>query len=532
MSCSAGSLTVDYALMSRRSEKTTAIEASAFAVPRPLVARIIAIATGGDEASTPVGRPAHVRYLDTFDRRLRRTGLVLEHITLPGETGLRYRELGRAERLVEAPGAAVPAFADDVSHSRLRSLLSSLIDVRRLLVVAETRARLAVIRGRDREDKTVLVVECFTARRGPARLTVHPLRGYERFARRAIRRLREVEGIVPDDDEPMLTASDGPDAIYGGLAKPPRAHVHPDERSDAACKRLLAGLDAVLEMNAPAIEADLDPECLHDFRVAVRKSRSLLREMKRVFPPTVTRRLRADLGWLGQCTGPLRDLDVHLLELGSAAVLDGEGAQGNAAAVLRSHLETLREREYRALCRTLRSARLRRVRSTFRKFLESEPPTRPRSENALTPIAALSAARILEAYRRILAEGRAIGEDSPAESLHELRKSCKRLRYLLEFFRDIHPAKPVQRTIARLKRLQDNLGAYQDIQVQRLALGDFRDRIRASFDEAGLRAIDGRCEALAEREWKIRADFATRFARYDSKRAHKRFAAALGRTSR
>ena len=527
--------------MSRRTNDPSALEARAFAVPRRLAApRAVAVATGKLDVSIRAGQPAHLRYLDTFDRRLRRAGLVLEHLTLPGATGLHCRELGRAARLVDAPGAALPAFARDVAHFRLRSLLSPLIDVRRLLVVAESRGRLTVARGRDGEEKTVLVVECFTARRGPSRLVVRPLRGYERFARRAVARLRKVEGIEADDGEPMLAAADGPDAAYGGMDVPARADLDPGERSDVACKRLLARLDAVLEMNAPGIEADLDPECLHDFRVATRKARSLLREMRRVFPRTVTRRLRADLGWLGQCTGPVRDLDVHLMDFGAGAGTgtgagdgagagDAEAGTDGAAAALRAHLEASREREFRALCRTLRSARYRRVRSALRRFLETAPPARPRSENALAPIAALSAARILKVYHHILSGGRAIGDESPPESLHDLRKSCKRLRYLLEFFRDIHPARPVERTIARLKRLQDNLGAFQDVQVQRAVLEEFRERAGTSLDAAAIGAIDRQCAALAGREGKTRAEFAARFAAYDSKRAHKAFAAALGR---
>ena len=522
-------MAVDYAPMSRRTGNASALDACAFAVPRRLAGRwIVAIAAGKLTVSTPGGQSAHARYLDTFDRRLRRAGLVLEHVTLPGAAVLRYRETGRSTAIVEVPGVRLPAFARDLAHSRLRSLLLPLIDVRRLLVVAESRGRLTIARGCDREDKTVLVVECFTAPRGPVRLTVRPLRGYERFARRAIRRLREMEGIVPDESEPMLAADPGPDAAFGGVAAPARVELDPKERSDVACKRVLAGLDAVLEVNAPGVEADLDPECLHDFRVATRKARSLLREMKRVFPRSTTRRLRADLGWLGQRTGPVRDLDVHLMDFAAAAG-NGEEAPGSASAALRAHLEALREREYRALGRTLRSARYQRVRAAFGTFVASEPRARPRSENALVPIGALSATRILAVYRRILAEGRAIGDDSPAESLHDLRKTCKRLRYLLEFFRDIHPAKPVERTIARLKRLQDNLGTYQDVQVQRAVLEEFREHARASLDAAAVGVIDDQCATLAERERKTRAEFAARFASYDSKRAHKAFAAALGR---
>ena len=515
--------------MSRRADNAAALDACAFMASRRLaVRRIIAAAAGKLAVSTQAVQPAQVRYLDTFDRRLRRAGLVLEHVTLPGTTGLRYRECGHPRTLVDAPGAPLPAFARDIAHTRLRALISPVIDIRRLLVVAETRGRLTVVRGRDREDKTVLVVECFVAHRGPVRLTVRPLRGYERFAQRAIRRLRKVEGVVPDESEPMLAASGGPGAAFGGGEGPSRPDLDPDERSDTACKRLLARLDAVLDMNLSGIEADLDPECLHDFRVATRKARSLLREMRRVFPRNVTRRLRADLGWLGQRTGVVRDLDVHLMDFG-AGIHGAEAGTDDATAALRAHLEASRKREYRALCRTLRSARYRRVRSAFRKFLAAAPPARPRSENALVPVAVLSAARILKLYRHILSEGRAIGDASPSESLHDLRKSCKRLRYLLEFFADIHPAKPVQRTIARLKRLQDNLGAFQDVQVQRAVLEAFRERAEASLGAGAIDAIDRQCAALMEREKKTRAEFAARFAAYDSKPAHKAFAAALGR---
>ena len=456
---------------------------------------------------------------------------MLEHTTLPGETWLRYREFGRAQPIVEAPGAALPAFARDIAHLRMNALLAPRIDVRRLLVVAENRRRLTVTRVCDHEDKTVLVVECLAVNGGSARLTVRPLRGYERTARRAIRKLRKTKGIVPDDSEPMLAASDGPEAIFGGMPAPSRTDLDPGERSDSACKRLLASLDAVLDTSAPGVEADLDPECLHDFRVATRKARSLLREVKGVFPLSVIRRLRADLGWLGQRTGPLRDLDVHLIDLDTAIGEDEEAADG-ATAVLRDYLEASRKREYASLCRTLRSARYRRVRAAFTKFLESEPPERPRSANALVPIASLSAARLRKVYRRTLAEGRAIGDHSPAEALHDLRKTCKRLRYLLEFFRGIHSAKPVARTIARLKRLQDNLGVFQDCQVQREFLEAFRNRAGSALDASGIESIDAWCAALAERERTTRDEFEARFAAYDSKSAHRQFEKALRRKRR
>ena len=74
--------------------------------------------------------------------------------------------------------------------------------------------------------------------------------------------------------------------------------------------------------------------------------------------------------------------------------------------------------------------------------------------------------------------GRAIDDDSPAEDLHELRKVGKELRYLLEFFASLYPADVVKPFVKTLKGLQDQLGRFQDREVQANALRDARARGR------------------------------------------------------
>ena len=65
-----------------------------------------------------------------------------------------------------------------------------------------------------------------------------------------------------------------------------------------------------------------------------------------------------------------------------------------------------------------------------------------------------------------MTQGRAITDGSPPEEYHELRKTCKKLRYLVEFFRSLFPRREMGRVITALKLLQDNLGEYQDLYVQ------------------------------------------------------------------
>ena len=43
-------------------------------------------------------------------------------------------------------------------------------------------------------------------------------------------------------------------------------------------------------------------------------------------------------------------------------------------------------------------------------------------------------------YKKVLKAGRAVTADGPAEEMHELRKDCKKLRYLIEFVRSLYPA--------------------------------------------------------------------------------------------
>jgi CHAD domain-containing protein len=57
--------------------------------------------------------------------------------------------------------------------------------------------------------------------------------------------------------------------------------------------------------------------------------------------------------------------------------------------------------------------------------------------------------------------------------VHDLRKRCKELRYLLEVFRPMCAAAPHRSLVKELKALQDTLGEFQDGEVQREAVREF-----------------------------------------------------------
>jgi CHAD domain-containing protein len=69
-------------------------------------------------------------------------------------------------------------------------------------------------------------------------------------------------------------------------------------------------------------------------------------------------------------------------------------------------------------------------------------------------------------------EGRVEGRGTPLPRLHQLRIAAKRLRYALEFFREILPTE-VETLIDRIKGLQEHLGNLQDAVVTCGILRDF-----------------------------------------------------------
>ena len=77
-------------------------------------------------------------------------------------------------------------------------------------------------------------------------------------------------------------------------------------------------------------------------------------------------------------------------------------------------------------------------------------------------VARLAADRIARAHRRVFRDGGAISATSPPESLHDLRKRCKELRYLLEFFSSLYEPADHWQAVRELKALQDCLGEFQD----------------------------------------------------------------------
>jgi len=250
-----------------------------------------------------------------------------------------------------------------------------------------------------------------------------------------------------------------------------------DERADVATRRILAGQFEILIDNLDGARDNQDPECLHDLRVATRRTRSALGQIKGVFDEAVTADFKSRFAWLQQVTGPTRDLDVYLHGFeDDEASLPPEMRE--ALEPLRRYLMNRYEAERGRLVAAFDSDAFQRLMLDWRAFLADESPDAIEAPNADREIGALAGKRVWRLAKRVRREARGIRDDSLPEQLHELRKSCKKLRYLIEFFAPLFPESETRRLIKSLKRVLDGLGVYQDLSVQVEFLTDTARRMR------------------------------------------------------
>jgi CHAD domain-containing protein len=408
------------------------------------------------------------------------------------------------------------------------------------------------------------------------RIAITEVRGYAGAARRAAGIVEDATGARPAAGAAFRGSlfRDAASALgrepggYTGKISAPITGQLPAAQAVAVI--LLCLLDT-LEANTQGVLLDLDTEFLHDFRVAVRRGRAAIKLFGDALPDAIDIAwFAAEFKWLGDLTTPTRDLDVHLLGFDDMAARL-RAAKADDLEAFRDYLTGRRAREARLLARGLRSQRFRDLTRSWRAALTpvacSPAPRTPAlsasNPAATTPApvpltwaslteatlteatlteatlteasgtgktgagttgrsaekgtaATLAAARTRHAFAKVSKRGAAITPDSPPESLHDLRKRCKELRYALEFFAPVHDPAAQSRVLGDLKRLQDCLGGFQDSEVQIAEIQTLAAAMQAeaAAPPATLLAMGELTAGLADAQAAARADFERRFTAF------------------
>jgi CHAD domain-containing protein len=417
-------------------------------------------------------------YFDTPLRTLARSGLTLRR-RVEGDDGRWQLKLpaGSARREIELEGGPLPP-------AEVRSLLRAHRALGELEPVAELvthRTGVRVLDGdRTLADAVLDEVEALD-RNGDAS------------------RFRELEVELVDGDEDDLgvlgrklrkagaSLSDGRPKVFRLLGletqRPPRRRAGTVVHVRAAIGRQLSALlrhDVGLRLRD-------DVEELHDFRVATRRLRAILRASRDVLGREQAEQLRDELSWLASGLGPARDLDVMLEQLKrdreSLAVPERRASRSLVGVFERARrkardgvVTALDDQRYLALVQALHAA-----------AVDDAPAA---EEVSLAELARAD-------FRRLRKAVSALEPSAPDDALHAVRIRAKRARYTAELAAPVEGV-DAEAFVSKVTALQDVIGEHQDAVV-------LEERIRSAVVGRRAPAVLIAAGALVERQRARRA---------------------------
>ncbi len=435
---------------------------------------------------------------------------------------------GQMVAVADVDSSKPRAFHWDFPVSAFSMCLEPVLEMRALLPMAVVTQQSTLLNVRNTDAKTVarLAIDRFGIQAGDLpvmRCRLLPVRGYDKEVGQVTALLEEM-GLAPAQGSPVMAILEKSGITPGGYSSKIDVSLAPDLPAAAAVRRIMESLVATMQVNLPGVHEDIDSEFLHDFRVAVRRARSLLGQTQGVLASETTATLQQQLKAIGAMTGNVRDLDVYLLKKTAYGDLVPDVLKPGVLQLFRT-LQRKRRYAKDRMIQAMAGDDFTAAMQALQAFVQSEPPDRTAGVGASQPIAEVAKAAIYKRYRRVVKRGRRIEAATPDEKLHALRIDCKKLRYLLEFFASLFPKDRMKGLIKQLKRLQENLGDFNDLSVQQHFLIAHLATLRPQSAQAILAsaAIGGLVSRLYASHSRVREQFMDVFGRFDSPENRKQF---------
>jgi CHAD domain-containing protein len=235
--------------------------------------------------------------------------------------------------------------------------------------------------------------------------------------------------------------------------------------------------------------ADGDPEGVHDLRVALRRTRSLVTTFRKELGEEACDALRLDLRRAGAELSAVRDLEVV-----EARLHDQLGEQpaelvlGDVAARIDDHVRAMRAGAEPAVDALLGSSRWRTLLADLDAL----------AERTSGGTASKARKRLRKDWRRLMRRAARAAAEPDADlretALHDVRKAAKRARYTAETLRPLFgdDAGGLEETA---EAVQKALGTHRDTLLTRQALRDLGVQAHLDGDNA---FTYGRLHALEE----------------------------------
>lgn len=220
------------------------------------------------------------------------------------------------------------------------------------------------------------------------------------------------------------------------------------------------------QANAVGAAADGDPEFIHQLRVALRRLRSLLDLFAPALPADFVSDWKERLAQNADTFAEARDLDVLYEEILAPVTTDDasqSGCEAEAVALLAERVRKARDQAREDALHSLDPAAQGRLLIGFSAALYALPANDLIGAPDLRTFAHLQLDRLLKKARR----RHAAAADRVPAHLHALRIALKRLRYGIDFFAPLMPAKAGKAYLSAVVQAQNALGLINDIDVAR-----------------------------------------------------------------
>ncbi len=280
-----------------------------------------------------------------------------------------------------------------------------------------------------------------------------------------------------EDLEPVAEIAHGKagklDAYAAEISQQKNPGVRAGDLMPEAGRKVLGYHFAQMLLHEDGTRLGTDIEELHDMRVATRRMRAAFEIFETAFKPKIVRSLLRGLRATGRALGHVRDLDVFLEKADHYLETLPEEKRASLTPLLehwQQDLQTARQE----LVAFLDSSTYKDFKHRFLEFVTTpgagarrlqDSPPEPRLVCEVAPVLI---------YQR-LAEARAFDAimlTASVEQFHMLRIEFKKLRYTLEYFREVLGSES-REVIQEIKTLQDHLGDLNDAQVATEILRNF-----------------------------------------------------------
>ena len=369
----------------------------------------------------------------------------------------------------------IPKSVSDFKNTSQYNYLTKIIENRTLISFIKTRNEIEYYSLKNNDDKIVVrfslenvsVIDSNQETLVGNFINIFPLRGYLDDRKLLESLLEELK--LEKLNAPLIHKIAGKTSLkIGEYTSKTEFKFEKNEPINNAVAKLYLYLVQIMKKNEDGIRKNIDIEFLHDFRTSLRKIRAGLSQIKGIFPDEISDDYKSRFANIQRKTNNARDLDVYLFEkehyykVSPTEIHEGLDEFFNL-------LQLERKKEQTILKRLLSSKLYKSTLSDWENYLKNY---KPENENT-TSVLAAAKLFISKKLNTVIKDGRKINSKSKDEQLHDLRIECKKLRYLLEFFKSVFPKKKIEFFINQLKNLQDYLGEFNDLSVHKEKLKTF-----------------------------------------------------------